>query len=131
MKNYLFYLENYDFFFCFYLGRLGRLIYIALPAHESRMAILQDVLEELPRAEDGVLNLLANQKDFSGEVLTKICQHAYKLAARESIEEKKERIRQTTMDFEEPATVLQILHDHFEEAITLARRLAIESDTCK
>jgi SpoVK/Ycf46/Vps4 family AAA+-type ATPase len=89
MKNYLFYLENYDFFFCFYLGRLGRLIYIALPAHESRMTILQDVLEELPRAEDGVLNLLANQKDFSGEVLTKICQHAYKLAARESIEEKK------------------------------------------
>ncbi len=96
------------------------------------MAILKAVLTELPAADDSVLTLLANQtKDFSGAVLTKICQRAYKSATRESIKQKKERIRQTTMDFDEPATVLVIRWNHFEEAITYARRLAIQSDPSK
>ncbi|CAF1518890.1 unnamed protein product, partial [Rotaria sordida] len=61
--------------------RLDRLIYIPLPGDKSRMAILQAVLTELPVAENSLLSLLANKtKDFSGAVLTKICQRAYKLA---------------------------------------------------
>jgi SpoVK/Ycf46/Vps4 family AAA+-type ATPase len=40
MKNYLFYLENYDFF-CFYLGRLDHSIFIQVPDDKSRMTTLE------------------------------------------------------------------------------------------
>ncbi|CAF4318062.1 unnamed protein product, partial [Rotaria sordida] len=63
--------------------------------------------------------------------LTKICQRAYKLATRESIKEKKKRIGQTTMDFDEPATVLEIRPNHFEEAINYIQRLENERDIPK
>ncbi|CAF4123588.1 unnamed protein product, partial [Rotaria sp. Silwood2] len=71
-------------------GRLDRLIHIPSPDDKSRMTILKAVLKELPGVEGGVLSLLANKtKDFSGAILTKICQRAYKLAIKESIKEKK------------------------------------------
>ncbi|CAF4928912.1 unnamed protein product, partial [Rotaria sp. Silwood1] len=71
-------------------GRLHRLIYIPLSDDKSRMAILKAVLTELRGAKDGVFSLLANEtKDFSGAVLTKMCQRVYKLAITESIKEKK------------------------------------------
>ena len=73
-----------------YLDRLHRWIYIPLLDDNSRVAILQAVLTQLPGADDGALSLLANKtKDFSGAVLTKICQCAYKLAIRETIKAKK------------------------------------------
>ncbi|CAF3367609.1 unnamed protein product [Rotaria sp. Silwood1] len=71
-------------------GRLDRLIYIPLSDDKSRMAILEAVLKELPGGKAGVLSLLADEtKDFSGAVLTKMCQRVYKLAITESIKEKK------------------------------------------
>jgi transitional endoplasmic reticulum ATPase len=94
--------------------------------------ILKDILTKLPATEDGVLNLLSNEtKDLSGAVLTNICQRAYKLAIRESIKEKKQRAGQTTMDIDEPATLLKIRRHHFEKAINLARHLVNEDDISK
>ncbi|CAF1565433.1 unnamed protein product [Rotaria sordida] len=85
-------------------GRLDRLIYIQLPDDKSRMAILRALLTELPVAENSLLSLLANKtKDFSGAVLTKICQ----------------------------PTVLEIRPNHFEEAINYVQSLENERDIPK
>ncbi len=47
------------------------------------MAILRAVLTELPKAQDGVSLLLANEtKNFSGATLRKICERAHKSAIR-------------------------------------------------
>ena len=74
---------------------------------------------ELPRTEAGVVSFIANKtKKFTGAALKRVCQRAYKSAIRESIKEEKKRVGQATMDFNEPATVLEIRREHFEKAIT-------------
>ena len=70
------------------------------------MAILKASLRKSPVAKDVNINYLAGVTEgFSGADLTEICQRAFKLAIRESIEKEinreKERQRngQTTMEF--------------------------------
>jgi SpoVK/Ycf46/Vps4 family AAA+-type ATPase len=84
------------------------------------MAILETVLRTLPRAQDGVLLLLANEtKNVSGATLTKICQRAHKSAIRESIEKKKKCIG----TIGEQDAVIEIRSIHFQEAIEFFQRL--------
>jgi SpoVK/Ycf46/Vps4 family AAA+-type ATPase len=84
------------------------------------ISILGAALGELP-TEAGVISFISKKtKNFTGAALKRVCQcAAYKSTMRESIKEEKKRIRPTTMDFNEPATVLEIRFlDHFEKAIT-------------
>jgi transitional endoplasmic reticulum ATPase len=106
-------------------------MYIPLPDDQSRMAILNAVLRELPAVNDLNSSLLAKTGGFSGAVLTKICQHAYQLAIKESIKNKQRRTRKTAINNDEPVPVLKIHCGHFEEAITFARRSVNNNDIRK
>ncbi|CAF1591862.1 unnamed protein product, partial [Adineta steineri] len=75
-------------------------------------------------AKDVDMNLLASQTNgFTGAKLTEICQRASKLAIREQIlkknkcEEEQQHTRQIAMESDKPDPVLEIRHDHFQEAI--------------
>jgi transitional endoplasmic reticulum ATPase len=58
-----------------------------LPDEKSRLAILKSALRKSPVAKDVDMNLIANvTTGFSGADLTELCQHACKVAIRESIE---------------------------------------------
>jgi transitional endoplasmic reticulum ATPase len=56
-------------------GRLDQLIYIPLPDHKSRVAILKSNLRKSPVAADVDLEFLARSTEgYSGADLTEICQ---------------------------------------------------------
>merc|ERR1712203_3724 len=141
-------------------GRLDQLIYIPLPDDGSRMAILKSNLRKSPVADTVDLPYLAKMtRGFSGADLTEICQRAYKLAIRESIdadirrEKEKQRAAElkkpasklatskwaskatagaTTMDVdEEEDWVPEITKAHFEEAMKFARRSVSDNDIKK
>jgi len=119
-------------------GRLDQLIYIPLPDHPSRVAILKANLKRSPLAKDVDLEFLAkNTNGFSGADLTEICQRACKLAIRESIEKDIEiqRLRQEkgedAMETEPEDPVPEITRLHFEEAMRYARRSVSDNDIRK
>jgi transitional endoplasmic reticulum ATPase len=122
-------------------GRLDQLIYIPLPDEASRLSILKAALRKSPIAPDVDLNFLAkNTHGFSGADLNEICQRAAKFAIRQSIESdiRREREKQTRTeeagadaDMEETTeedAVPNITREHFEEAMTYARRSVSDAD---
>lgn len=138
-------------------GRLDQLIYIPLPDEPSRISILRSNLRKSPvaglklgtlevdpdqdaanRVDLGVLASATN--GFSGADLTEICQRAVKLAIRENITKDIMRERQKAenpdaMDTEgaedDEDLVPYIRKDHFEEAMTYARRSVTDNDIRK
>jgi len=117
-------------------GRLDQLVYIPLPDHKSRVAILKAALKKSPLSPDIDLEFLAKSTNgYSGADLTGICQHAVKLAIREDIaksieasqaNEGKDEMETDTTDF-----VPSITRGHFEEAMRFARRSVTDNDIRK
>jgi transitional endoplasmic reticulum ATPase len=122
-------------------GRLDQLIYIPLPDHKSRVAILKAALKKSPVAKDVDLEFLAKKTEgFSGADLTEICQRTCKLAIRESIEHDMARARakmeteegkMAEEEMEEEDLVPEITKAHFEEAMKFARKSVTENDVRK
>jgi len=117
-------------------GRLDQLVYIPLPDHKSRVAILKAALKKSPLAKDIDLEFLAKSTHgFSGADLTGICQTAVRLAIREdiekSIEHEKQQQGKDEMDTEQLDAVSSITRTHFEEAMKGARRSVTDNDIRK
>jgi transitional endoplasmic reticulum ATPase len=116
-------------------GRLDQLIYIPLPDHKSRVAILKSNLRKSPVAPDVDLEFLARSTEgYSGADLTEICQRACKLAIRESIEmdiqmEKRREAGESVPEDFDP--VPEIKRAHFEESMRFARKSVSPSDLKK
>jgi transitional endoplasmic reticulum ATPase len=97
-------------------GRLDQLIYVPLPDHESRMAILKANVRNSPLAKDVSLEDIAERTDgFSGADLTEVCQRACKLAIREDIA--RASSGEAINDSERV-----IKRSHFEDALEAARQ---------
>jgi transitional endoplasmic reticulum ATPase len=118
-------------------GRLDQLIYIPLPDKESRHSIFKANLRKSPVAPDVDLELLAeNTEGFSGADITEICQRAAKNAIRESVEAEIVRLKQLVGRSGRPESssaptvdpVPFIRRDHFEEAMSRARRSVSDKD---
>jgi transitional endoplasmic reticulum ATPase len=111
------------------------LIYIPLPDNEARIAIFTTSLKKLSVAKDVNMNYLAGVTEgFSGADLNEICQRAFKLAIKESIDrEMKHQLEQqpsgqTRMESVEPAAGPEIRADHFIEVMKFARRSVQDKD---
>ncbi|KAJ1632952.1 P-loop containing nucleoside triphosphate hydrolase protein [Pavlovales sp. CCMP2436] len=105
-------------------GRLDQLIYVPLPDHASRMAILHSNTRKSPMAKDVSLNEIADRTEgFSGADLTEVCQRACKLAIREDIE--KANAGEVLVDAER-----FISRAHFEDALEAARQ-SVSSEELK
>ena len=115
-------------------GRLDQLIYIPLPDYGSRLSIFKANLRKSPVAPDVDLELMAKATEgFSGADITEICQRAAKNAIRESVAAGVERSRAIAAgdasaedEYEDP--VPYIRRDHFEEAMSRARRSVSDKD---
>mmetsp|Transcript_16740 Transcript_16740/g.28385 ORF Transcript_16740/g.28385 Transcript_16740/m.28385 type:complete len:885 (+) Transcript_16740:91-2745(+) len=115
-------------------GRLDQLIYIPLPDYESRLSVFKANLRKSPVDPDVNMEQLARATEgFSGADITEICQRAAKNAIRESVNHSIERARQIelgTIDaespYEDPVTCIR--KDHFEEAMSRARRSVSDKD---
>lgn len=105
-------------------GRLDQLIYVPLPDHKSRMAILHANVRKSPLAPDVSLEEIAERTDgFSGADLTEVCQRACKLAIRDDI------ARATSGEaVDEKRRV--ITRAHFENALEAARQ-SVSSEELK
>jgi transitional endoplasmic reticulum ATPase len=115
-------------------GRLDQLIYIPLPDYKSRLSIFRANLRKSP-VEPGVdLEQLARATEgFSGADITEICQRAAKNAIRESVNAgimRAKGITEGTVDestpYEDPVPFIR--KDHFEEAMSRARRSVSDKD---
>ena len=101
------------------LGRFNRLFFISLPNEKDRLEILQISTRKYPLADDVNLNIVSRMTDgFTGADLQALYQHAYKLFVRESIEKQEN-------------TLLQICHNHFEQALKSVRRSITDNDINK
>ena len=120
-------------------GRLDQLIYIPLPDKKSRHSIFKANLRKSPVAPDVDLELLAdNTEGFSGADVTEICQRAAKNAIRESVEAEIARLKKLVgkpgrADSSSEAAAVEdpvpfIRRDHFEEAMSRARRSVSDKD---
>jgi transitional endoplasmic reticulum ATPase len=115
-------------------GRLDQLIYIPLPDYESRLSIFGANLRKSPVAPDVDLQMMAKSTEgFSGADITEICQRAAKNAIRESVSYGVERARAVAAgevdeneEYIDP--VPYIRRDHFEEAMSRARRSVSDKD---
>lgn len=116
-------------------GRLDQLIYIPLPDYKSRLSIFKANLRKSPVEEGVDLELLARATEgFSGADITEICQRAAKNAIRESVNAGIERARQISaseiteesLPYEDPVPFIR--KDHFEEAMSRARRSVSDKD---
>lgn len=115
-------------------GRLDQLIYIPLPDYESRLSIFKANLRKSPVSPDVDMALMAKATEgFSGADITEICQRSAKNAIRESVAAGVERARAIAAgeassddDYEDP--VPYIRRDHFEEAMSRARRSVSDKD---
>ena len=114
-------------------GRLDQLIYIPLPDYGSRLSIFKANLRKSPVAPDVDVEALAGATEgFSGADITEICQRAAKNAIRESVDyevAKAKRIQSgeiEDVDEEDPFKVIR--KDHFEEAMSRARRSVSDKD---
>ncbi|CAF1415102.1 unnamed protein product [Rotaria sordida] len=116
-------------YYFIYLGRLDQLIYIPLANVESRIAILKAALTKSAVVKDVDMGYVGSVTEgFSGADLTKICQRAFILATKESIEKKRQLIHPTTTTSGERQPVAEIHRDHFEEALKFARRSGSDND---
>lgn len=119
-------------------GRLDQLIYIPLPDYPSRLSIFRANLRKSP-IEAGVdlVQLAQATEGFSGADITEICQRAAKNAIRESVNAGILRAKAIADgDLDEQATpevdpVPCIRRDHFEEAMSRARRSVSDADIRK
>ena len=115
-------------------GRLDQLIYIPLPDFESRLGIFKANLRKSPIADDIDIDKLAHATEgFSGADITEICQRAAKNAIRESVTAgmafaKKIESNEISEDEEYVDPVPEIRKDHFEEAMSRARRSVSDKD---
>jgi transitional endoplasmic reticulum ATPase len=115
-------------------GRLDQLIYIPLPDYDSRVSIFKANLRKSPVDLNVNIEQLANATEgFSGADITEICQRAAKNAIRESVTAEIERAKQITageIDANTPYVdpVPTIRKDHFQEAMSRARRSVSDSD---
>jgi transitional endoplasmic reticulum ATPase len=105
-------------------GRLDQLIYIPLPDYGSRLSVFGASLRKSPIAPDVDLQYMARTTEgFSGADIAEMCQRAAKNAIRESVA----TIRATTTEVaEDPVPCIR--KDHFEEAMTRARKSVPEKD---
>ena len=115
-------------------GRLDQLIYIPLPDYLSRLSIFKANLRKAPVSPEVDLDKLAKSTEgFSGADITEICQRAAKNAIRESVAAGVERAKQIAsgeINEDDPYTdpVPFIRRDHFEEAMSRARRSVSDKD---
>lgn len=115
-------------------GRLDQLIYIPLPDYSSRLSVFKANLRKSPVAQDVDLAALAKATEgFSGADITEICQRAAKNAIRESIAADVARAQRIASGeiseddpFEDPVPFIR--KDHFEEAMSRARRSVSDAD---
>jgi transitional endoplasmic reticulum ATPase len=118
-------------------GRLDQLIYIPLPDYGSRVSIFKANLRKCPVAADVDVEMMSKATEgFSGADLTEICQRAAKNAIRESVNAGIARARAITAGeiseddpFEDPVPFIR--RDHFEEAMSRARRSVSDADIRK
>lgn len=115
-------------------GRLDQLIYIPLPDYGSRLSIFKANLRKSPVAPNVDLELLAkNTEGFSGADITEICQRSAKNAIRESVAAGVERAKKIAAGEVDPEAPYEdpvpfIRRDHFEEAMSRARRSVSDKD---
>lgn len=115
-------------------GRLDQLIYIPLPDYKSRVSIFRANLRKSPVEPAVDIEQLATATEgFSGADITEICQRAAKNAIRESVNAGIERAKQVAageVDESSPYAdpVPFIRKDHFEEAMSRARRSVSDKD---
>ena len=115
-------------------GRLDQLIYIPLPDYLSRLSIFRANLRKSPVEDSVDLEQLAKATEgFSGADITEICQRAAKNAIRESIAagvERAKKISSGEIDendkYDDPVPCIR--RDHFEEAMSKARRSVSDKD---
>eukprot|EP01130_Rhizamoeba_saxonica_P003862 TRINITY_DN1601_c0_g1_i1.p1 TRINITY_DN1601_c0_g1~~TRINITY_DN1601_c0_g1_i1.p1 ORF type:complete len:812 (-),score=258.75 TRINITY_DN1601_c0_g1_i1:38-2440(-) len=116
-------------------GRLDQLMYIPLPDQDSRSSIFRAVLRNSPVAKDVDLDYLATKLDgFSGADLSEICQRATHNAIRETIEKEAdmyERLGEDAMEVDDAELVPEIRRDHFENALSYARKSVSDADIRK
>lgn len=114
-------------------GRLDQLIYIPLPDVGSRINIFKAALRKSPVDPTvDILQLATATEGFSGADCTEICQRAAKNAIRESVASAVEQARKVASgELTEESTVDPvpfIRKDHFEEAMSRARRSVSDAD---
>lgn len=115
-------------------GRLDQLIYIPLPDFKSRLSIFKANLRKSPVDEAVDLEQLAKATEgFSGADITEICQRAAKNAIRESVAAEIDRAKKMEAGEVDPSEPFQdpvpsIRRDHFEEAMSRARRSVSDKD---
>lgn len=115
-------------------GRLDQLIYIPLPDYGSRLSVFKANLRKSPVAPDVDLAAMAKATEgFSGADITEICQRAAKNAIRESVDFGIKRAKQIAAGeineddpYEDPVPFIR--RDHFEEALSRARRSVSDKD---
>jgi len=115
-------------------GRLDQLIYIPLPDYKSRVSIFKANLRKSPVEPAVDIEQLASATEgFSGADITEICQRAAKNAIRESVNAGIERAKQVTAGevddsspYDDPVPFIR--KDHFEEAMSRARRSVSDKD---
>ena len=118
-------------------GRLDQLIYIPLPDGPSRVSIFKANLRKCPVAPDVDVEKMAKATEgFSGADITEICQRAAKNAIRECVNAGIARARaieagELDEDAPEEDPVPFIRRDHFEEAMSRARRSVSDADIRK
>jgi transitional endoplasmic reticulum ATPase len=118
-------------------GRLDQLIYIPLPDYGSRLSVFKAALRKSPVAPDVDLEAMAKSTEgFSGADITEICQRAAKNAIRESIAGNVAHARAISAGevdesepFEDPVPFIR--RDHFEDAMSRARRSVSDDDIRK
>jgi transitional endoplasmic reticulum ATPase len=118
-------------------GRLDQLIYIPLPDYLSRVSIFKANLRKCPVAADVDVEMMSKATEgFSGADLTEICQRAAKNAIRESVNAGIARAKAITAGeisedepYEDPVPFIR--RDHFEEAMSRARRSVSDADIRK
>ena len=117
-------------------GHLDQLIYIPLPDFESRKSILKANLRKSPVSPEVDLDDLAHKtKGLSGADLAEICQRAAMNAIRECVaadlthELEREAMGADDDDDDDWKNPIDIIRpDHFEEALSRARRSVSEKD---
>lgn len=116
-------------------GRLDQLIYIPLPDRPSRVSIFKSNLRKSPLAPDVDIDDMAERcEGFSGADITEVCQRAARNAIRElvtKLNEQKSKLQQWKSPnpmgpLDDPVPC--ITKDHFEEALSRARRSVSESE---
>ena len=118
-------------------GRLDQLIYIPLPDYGSRLNVFKASLRKSPVAPDVSLEKMAQSTEgFSGADITEICQRAAKNAIRDSIAAGVSRAKaiasgeiDENAPFDDPVPFIR--KDHFEEAMSRARRSVGDEDIRK